>query len=929
MNLMKTLVYKNLKLNKKRTIVTIVGIILATALLSALMTLVSSFHYSVIKYQKEKSGDYHFAFSNVSAEDFADFENNRSIESMFEISQLGFAKLDGCKNEDKPYAYVVSTDKIGFQKGGFKLIDGCFPKAEDEIVIPRHLKTNGRMNYKVGDTITLDIGKRQFTTDESIISDNSSYQYENEKLIDTTSKTYKIVGIIERPGYGFEDYSACGYTFITFSDQIQAIDDGYSSKSTGKVISDADSDSLPEDMTVYARYTKKGLKNRCAVTAAIMGMDEDIFSIMNDSNSGVNAEIRADVYDKYYEQLENAKYGMYENQQLVRYETLYPVDSMFKALFVIALFVAGIIIFTSVYCIKNSFNISITEKIRQYGMLSSIGATRKQIRKSVKTEAAMLGIVGVPLGIGSGLLAAFILTRVVNVLMSEWLELTVVFHTSVIALIAAVLLAIVTIYFSATGSARKAAKVTPLEAIRNTNEIKIRSKKLKTPRYISKIWGIGGVVSYKNIKRNNKKYRTTVISIIICSVTFIAVSYFMSMAFHLVQMSYADQSFNISMSGSYKNSFDNEKMAKLVNEIDGVDDYLVSTEYYFDVENADMTKEYCDYFKSYDESTVDTTFDILVLDDKSYEDYAKKAGITDSDGTGILINKSNLVIYDEATEKETKAETKLFNYKAGDTLSLGYNVYSENTTEYSTDTESSQEEDNSVVRKTVDITLAGVTDERPLGYENSNGTPIIVMDQKGFDNIWTGGECDYDDTPYQYAYVVAQDADKYQDELEKALNDIDGADYDINNYDKGMREEKSLFTMIGIFAYGFIVVIALIGITNIINTLGTSMELRSREFATLRSIGMTDKQFTKMIRLESLFISAKSLVIGIPIGLVITYIICTIENKMDTVVIYEPPVGAVVMCVVVVILLIYAIMFLSMMKIKNKNIIETIKNENL
>ena len=283
MNLMKTLVYKNLKLNKKRTIVTIVGIILATALLAALTTLVSSFHYSVIKYQKEKSGDYHYAFSNVSADDFADFENNRSIEKLFEISQLGFAKLDGCKNEDKPYAYVAATDQTGFENGGFKLIEGSFPKNEDEIVIPRHLKTNGRLNYKVGDTITLDIGKRQFITDESIISDNSPYQYENEKLIDTSSKTYKIVGVIERPNYSFEDYSACGYTFITFSDQIQALD-----AASDKGSSVNSPDSLPEEMTVYARYTQKGLRNRCAVTAAIMGMDENIFTIMNDSNSGVS-----------------------------------------------------------------------------------------------------------------------------------------------------------------------------------------------------------------------------------------------------------------------------------------------------------------------------------------------------------------------------------------------------------------------------------------------------------------------------------------------------------------------------------------------------------------------------------------------------------------------------------------------------------------
>ena len=209
--------------------------------------------------------------------------------------------------------------------------------------------------------------------------------------------------------------------------------------------------------------------------------------------------------------------------------------------------------------------------------------------------------------------------------------------------------------------------------------------------------------------------------------------------------------------------------------------------------------------------------------------------------------------------------------------------------------------------------------------------PTLIVDQSGFDALWKGRTYDYQNSVRQQVYVDAKDADTCQDTLEKTLPGVfvDAVNYTVYNSDREMQQEKSLFILIGIFAYGLIVVIALIGITNIINTLGTGMELRSREFATLRSIGMTDRQFARMVRLESLFLSAKSLVIGLPVGLILTYVICLMENKMDTVVIYQPPIFAMLICAVVVILLIYGIMKVSMAKIGRGNIIETIKNENL
>lgn len=950
MNLMKTLTLKNLKLNRKRTIVTIVGIILATALLSALVTLVSSFQYSMIEYQKQKDGDFHVKFSNVKMSELSEFKNNRNIESTFETMGMGFAKLDGCKNEDKPYAYVMATDETGFERGCFNLIEGRMAKNEDEIVIPRHLKTNGRIDIKVGDEITLDIGKRYDSNTESVISENCAYEHEAETLTDTVTKHYKVVGIMERPGYGMEDYSAAGYTFVTYSDELAAIDNGTKSEE-----SEADT-----TLTVYSRYTQKALRNKDAVTADIIGVDEKLFEKANNSS----VEMSAEESDRFLKEMENAKYDIYMNGYLISYECVFPIDGSFKALFTVAAVVALIIILTSVYCIKNSFNISITEKIRQYGMLASVGATRRQIKSSVKTEAAMLGVVGIPVGTMSGILASLILVKVVNALSAGWLNFALSFHTSLPALILAVILSIATIYFSATGSARRAAKVTPLEAIRNTKEIKIKSAKLKTPAIIGRIWGIGGVISYKNIKRNNKKYRTTVTSIVICSVTFIVISYFMSMAFSMVGMSYASADYNIGINMSYKKDIhiDIEKLSKLVSGIEGVDDYLVGAGYDFDVDKPEYTKEYGEYCRQvYDNSEdVSQMFLITVLDDESYDKYASDAGIKNAAAGAILVNKGTFDVYNENSLKYVKKEMELYKYKAGDTIECGYNVYddassddnaAEGDTESSTDdnnavegdTESGTEDNsgyvdeetiNNGVRKTVDVTIAGVTDKVPIGYKSYSYATLLFMNQKGFESLWADGKSNELKQRYvsYSAYVVAENADEYQDTFEKETEgnpEYSQISFSVSNLDKEMRDEKSLFTLLGVFAYGLIVVIALIGITNIINTLSTGMELRSREFATLRSIGMTDKQFAGMVRLESVFISVKALVIGVPLGVLISYLLCVMMNRMDDAIIYEPPYKAIILCIVVVIMLIYAIMKLSMMKLRHNNIIETIKNENL
>ena len=251
MNLLNKLTIKNLKLNKKRTIVTIIGIMLSIALITAVASIYTSFIKSLISFEINEKGDFHVAYYDVPKSEINVFENNRNFETINITQNIGYAKIDS-KNEYKPYAYIKAFTKESLNNLSVKLVSGNLPKNENEIVIPTHLKTNGRLQLNVGDTITLNVGKR-VDSEGNELNQNNPYNLDdmnqtNEKIIDTVSKNYKIVGIIERPANNIEDYSAPGYTFITYIDK----------------------DNISDIVDMYVRYTKDGTKNVYKVTANLL-----------------------------------------------------------------------------------------------------------------------------------------------------------------------------------------------------------------------------------------------------------------------------------------------------------------------------------------------------------------------------------------------------------------------------------------------------------------------------------------------------------------------------------------------------------------------------------------------------------------------------------------------------------------------------------
>lgn len=894
MKLLNKLTYNNLKLNKKRTVVGIIGILLAVALLTAVSTFAMSAKDSLVEFEKKAEGNFHYEFEGVNADELGTFENNRNVESYFYTKDLGYAKLEDCQNDYKPYAYVTAYDAKGLEELKVNLVEGRLPQNENEILMPTHVVTNGRLDIKVGDTITLNVGKRM-SEDFELNQGNPFHDENDERIIDTTTHTYKIVGMIERPGKIIEPNSAPGYTFITTQSKF----DG--------------------NITVFVRFTKKALKDLDSVVPAVLGVDKEAYKIYFNFNKyydleDYSMEERTELLEKAGKEIEKAKYDFTDNNRLIALEGMPLDDAMIKSLFAVAVIVTLIIITSSVFCIRNLFLISTTEKVKQYGVLASVGATRKQIKKSVLFEALLMGLVGIPLGLILGLLATFILIKVCNWLLvdlSSMFNLTLIFNVSPWAIIISVILSIITIYLSALKSARMAARLAPLDAIRSTADIKVDSKKVKCPKIISKIFKIGGTISYKNMKRNKKKYKTAIVSIFLCVATFIPLSYFVSLTFSITRMAYKEFSYDMRV---FDKSGDKKGFEEKLNEIarlDEVKDYSIVSNTAFLIEDPKyLTEDYINfrgpnYSISQEDSDIDKQYysmEFVALDDRSYTSYVKSLGldVSKTKDKVILLNKYSGMAYNKEKGSTDLAEIDILNVTANSTVK-GY--FMENGLD-----------------KELDITIAAITDKKPIA-EVSTSSATMIVNMEYFSSLVenNGG----------YGKILYISTDKNMalgEEIEEILK---GYDYGIDDIKEQAQAMKSIFTIIAIFMYGFITVIALIGITNIVNTLNTSMELRSREFATLKSLGMTSNEFSSMVNLESIFIGTKALVFGVPIGLVLSYLLNKVLTNGSFTIAFNPPILATLGAVVFVYALLLLIMHYAIKKVNKKNIIDTIRNENI
>lgn len=881
MNVLNKLVLRNFFLNKKRTIVTIIGILLSTALITAIASMAESFRASMVEYEKKYSGDFHYAFYDVKQENRKYFEENRNIESLGYMYDIGYAMLEGSTNPDKPYLYIRAMDENGMKAAGVDLIEGRLPQNDHEVIISKHLWTNGGVSYKVGDKLSLGVGER--LSEGKTLHQDNPFMSDEEELQVNQQVEYTIVGLMKRPNRHIEPIFAPGYTMITF-------------------LSNKDNIS---HVNIYAKYTESAIQNRDKVTASILGVSEEIYNRYN----------RGDMDKEVFTQMRKVASSHECNIWLLKWELMLFSDSTKNMLYGIAGIAILIVIFTSVFCIRNSFVISLTEKMKLYGMMSSIGATKRQRRRLVHGEAVLLGCIGIPLGILCGTIATYIVVKCTGNLMITVLGVELIYVFSVPAVIAGILLAAVTLYFSAGKAAREAAKVSPIVAIRGNKMIRIRAKELRTPKILNRLFGVGGAIAYKNLRRARVKYRTTVISIVVSVGVFVAMVTFTQLGFQASSIYYKDVPYQIQLSIFSEENFEE---AAQITQMEGVNQYeiLRQGELKAKISDIPFTAQYSQYISELIKENGDVFFMVACIGDEEYKAYCKKLGLSPDKvkDKGILI--ADYLSYEEDGKRVTGMK---YDYNPGDMIH-GLTPKMSNDEYNNSGNLTANLDDN----KEIDIEIAIQTNERPMGlydmYKTSIDGIIIVSDE------WMKNH-QYYGMPYDSIniYLQCDNPDEIQRNFENGATFVK---YDLNNLKQAYEQNRSMIVLFSIFLYGFIIVISLVGITNIFNTITTNMELRSREFAMLKSIGMTKKEFRRMVWLESVFYGIKSLLIGIPVGIVLSF--CFYKAFSEGIEMpYQLPYGGILIAIAAVFVLLFATTQYSMNKINRKNIVETIQNENI
>ena len=850
MSILNRLTIKNLRLNKKRTIVTIIGIILSTALMVGIGLLFSSFQDLMIRDTIGYSGKYEAKYNDVDLIKLNDIKNKNF--TYFYEKPIGFSKIES-SNEYKPYMYITSVNREYFDE--LKLIEGDIPKNENEIVISNHVITNGGLDYKVGDIVTFTYGSRNI--DGNITLANSEL-VDGEFLTNEGTHTYKIVGIVDRSN--FESYSASGYTAFTV---------------------DVNSDN--GNVNLYVMFNKN--KN-------IIKQSEELAKELN-YNGDIN-----------YNSTLLALYG----------ESTYGnVMSSIGGMMIIMLSLVSI---GCIIVIYNSFAISVMERKREFGLLSSIGATKKQIKKSVFYEALVVGVIGIILGILGAYIGIGCVILIINNLISDMLEYKLYLVTNYLFIIIPVIFMIIVIGVSAFIPSRRASKVSPIEAIRQNDDIKINKKKIRTSKLVLKLFGIEGEIALKNIKRNKKKYRVTIVSLFISIVLFISFSSYMNYTLNTASsvMGEVPYDYQISYFGGDPNN-DKEALDK-INEIVKSSDVKEYVSY--SVGNLSIigdytySDEYLDFYKSaYGENGIKAlnnlkyqSIYILVLDDNSYNKYKNLIGL-DKDSV-ILLNKFKGVSY---------GNNKRVNYDIPviDSGDINIKICNFDDDEENVDT-------TKYCNKNIDnIFVTNKSFDLIEEFSYMDDFKLIV-NKKLYDSISDGGA---DFTQFNIISDNTNNIDKLTKELDKYNN------VNYINIKESMKQTNNLILVVKILMYGFISLVTLIGVTSVFNTISTSMALRKREFAVLRSIGLTRGGFNKMLFFESLFFGMKSLIFALPVSIGVTILIHYSLADMVSISTIIIPWKAIIISIVSVFIIVLLTMMYSSSKIKKHNIIEQIREENI
>lgn len=920
---------KSLFNNRVRTIVTIIGIVLSVSLFTAVAEgLISVKEYAVERVY-QTLGHFEGAIESDDSAVIDKIKNEQKINSMRMLQDIGFSYI-GSENVYKPYLYVGAMSKDFTDLVAVKLKEGKMPENSGEIILPLHLKFNGGVEYKIGDTVSVETGKRMF---EGVKVSRDSEYIPGETLSDVTGHTYTVVGFYERFNYDIESYSSPGYMALTCMDDVQE----------------------NEDFKGIIFFT---MENQKDVNTFVESFGEEVDSIINNELLLYNSGITMDG----------------------------GILSMLTG-FACVLFI--IIMFGCVALIYNSFSISVSERTKQFGILKSVGATKKQIMGTVLYEVLFLCIIAIPLGYFIGcagigvtlyLLRDSFIAIMDDIAGGDGLFLSLHMKFSVFVFVAA--MGLFTTFISAIVPALRAIRIMPIDSLRQSRDVNINARKVKTSKLTYKLFGFPGMLASKNFKRSRRKYRATVLSLFVSVVLFISASSFSSYLMNVAGVVTTTSDYDIkfvtgaNMDGEdiRGGNFDKvyEEFEKELQRIDGVEstvkviekqlsagkslvvepdmlteDFRPDEVFSGDSESPDFDKEKYVYEKN--KNLLDVC--IYFLEDSVYENLLKENNI-EIPGDGRIYG----VLWDEYIRADSEDNStqwsrghifekknypvslKLQELKHIDGYDYAYTDYETgedgNITEknyyYDINSESDSEESYIALSSEeavcfTEINIAGVFDTVPAGMMDS---PAVIYPKSTLEQFAPDYEEWYDVTYYVTADNHNFVADKMHNIMTENLSDEGISSYGINDVRAEEDRMRSMVIVINVFAYGFIILISLVAITNIFNTISTNIMIRKREFAMLKSTGMSDKKMMKMMNYECILYGIKGIIYGIPVSCLISYFLYRWIRQGVSMGFYIPW-YSIAISVGSVFVVVFATMLYSMNKIKKDNIVETLRNENI
>lgn len=863
MNIVNKLTTRHLIKNKRRTLITIIGVIISVAMISAVATLGVSFLDLMKRQTIASTGEWHVQYKEISKEQLEAIAAEKSTSKLVIANELGYSELQESQNRNKPYLYVQGYNEQGFKQFHIEVSKGRLPKASNEVILTEEIIQDAKVDYKLGDKITLKIGQRILPGALSPLKQDVAFQQDEETGKETLqteeTKTFTIVGMMKRPVW--EPTWSPGYTVINYID--------------------------PSLLTQHDLL--------------------EAYVVMNKVDSSLFNKVEKIKKENH---IDKVAY----NEDLLRYYGVTDNDNLRATLFSLAAIIMVVIIIGSVALIYNAFAISVSERARHLGMLSSVGATKKQKRNSVFFEGALIGTMSIPVGIIAGLggIAAtfwYINTYLEGALGDSTEKLEVV--VTPYSLLIACFISILTIFISTYLPARKASRISAIDAIRQTHDIKLTGKTVKTSQLVRKLFGIEAEIGLKNVKRNKKRYRVTVFSLIISIVLFLSVSFFTDSISKSAELSQDGINFDIQVSGNNLTSGDLEPFTTL----NHVTDTSIQTRLQLnaDIQEKALPDMLVEMIEKNNLLMEDGKYEYYVnlygLDESSFSKYVKEIG-TDMDifadpnqPTAIVIDKISYQDFDTGKFIETKS----IEANSGDMMEVVLKNY--------------ETEEHVLLPK---LKIGALTDQVPMGIiPSSLGGVDIIVPQKTMDEL-TSINKEVSQSVLTFLFMNSSDPIATQKEIE----DITSSNVNIYNVYKQKQNEQQLILFLSVFTYGFITLISLVSIANIFNTITTSISLRKREFAMLKSVGLTPKGFNKMIYYESIFYGVKALLYGLPIsGAVMFLIYWSLQRTFEYN--FQLPWLNILIVIAAIFMIVGSAMSYSIQKIKKDNIIDGLVQENI